>query len=75
MGFPDVHPLTDFCLDEARSYGLMRRFSVFFYGQPASVTSCKTLCNFEPQIWQEIITSRDAESTCFAMKAQVRHVM
>ena len=25
----------------------------------------KTLCNFEPQIWPEIITSRDAESTCF----------
>ena len=25
----------------------------------------KTLCNFEPQIRPEIITSRDAESTCF----------
>ena len=25
----------------------------------------KTLCNFEPQIWPEMITSRDAESTCF----------
>ena len=25
----------------------------------------KTFCNFEPQIWPEIITSRDAESTCF----------
>ena len=25
----------------------------------------KTFCNFEPQIWREIITSRDAESTCF----------
>ena len=25
----------------------------------------KTLCNFEPQSWPEIITSRDAESTCF----------
>ena len=25
----------------------------------------KTLCNFEPQIWPEIITSRDAQSTCF----------
>ena len=25
----------------------------------------KTLCNFEPQIWREMITSRDAESTCF----------
>ena len=25
----------------------------------------KTLCNFELQIWSEIITSRDAESTCF----------
>ena len=24
-----------------------------------------TLCNFEPQIWPEVITSRDAESTCF----------
>ena len=25
----------------------------------------KTLCNFEPQIWPDMITSRDAESTCF----------
>ena len=25
----------------------------------------QTLCNFEPQIWLEIITSHDAESTCF----------
>ena len=25
----------------------------------------KSFCNFEPQIWPEIITSRDAESTCF----------
>ena len=25
----------------------------------------QTLCNFEPHIWPEIITSRDAESTCF----------
>ena len=25
----------------------------------------KTLCNFEPNFWPEIITSRDAESTCF----------
>ena len=24
----------------------------------------KTLCNFEPHIWPEIITSRDAEGTC-----------
>ena len=33
----------------------------------------KTLCNFEPQIWPEIITSRDAESTC--LKVQRRHLM
>ena len=25
----------------------------------------KTLCNFEPHIWPESITSRDAESVCF----------
>ena len=25
----------------------------------------KNLCTFEPQIWLEIITSRDAKSTCF----------
>ena len=25
----------------------------------------KTFCKFEPQIWLEIITSRDAESACF----------
>ena len=25
----------------------------------------KTLCNFETQTWLEIITSRDAKSTCF----------
>ena len=33
----------------------------------------KTPCSFELLIWPEIITSRDAESTCF--KAQGRHVM
>ena len=27
----------------------------------------KTLCNFEPQIWLDIITSRDAESACFKL--------
>ena len=25
----------------------------------------KTLCNSEPQVWPEIITARDAKSTCF----------
>ena len=25
----------------------------------------KTFCKFEPQIWLEIITSRDAKSACF----------
>ena len=25
----------------------------------------KTLCNFEPQIWPEMITSRDVKSACF----------
>ena len=25
----------------------------------------KTFCNFEPRIWLEIITSRDAQSACF----------
>ena len=25
----------------------------------------KTLCNFQPQTWLEIITSRDAKSACF----------
>ena len=25
----------------------------------------KILCNFKPRIWPEIITSRDAKSTCF----------
>ena len=32
--------------------------------QPPS-PNVKTLCSFEPQIWPEILTSRDAESTCF----------
>ena len=25
----------------------------------------KSFCNFEPQIWPEMITSRDAKSACF----------
>ena len=29
------------------------------------VSAVPDFCNFEPQIWPEIITSRDAESTCF----------
>ena len=37
-----------------------------FCGQPTSVTyNVKNLCIFEPQIWLEIFTSRDAQSTCF----------
>ena len=27
--------------------------------------SVKTFCKFKPQIWLEIITSRDAKSACF----------
>ena len=27
--------------------------------------NAKTLCNFKPKIWLEIITSRDAKSACF----------
>ena len=34
-------------------------------GSQHPLPDVKTLCNFEPQIWPEIITSRDAESTCF----------
>ena len=29
------------------------------------LTYVKTFCKFEPQIWLEIITSRDAKSACF----------
>ena len=33
-------------------------------GSPHPSPNVKTFCNFEPQFWPEIITSRDAESTC-----------
>ena len=36
-----------------------------FLGSQHPSPNAKTLCNFEPQIWPEIITSRDAESACF----------
>ena len=36
-----------------------------FLGSHHPSPNVKTLCNFEPQIWPEIITSRDAESACF----------
>ena len=34
-------------------------------GFRALTPNVKTLCNFEPQIWPEMITLRDAESACF----------
>ena len=34
-------------------------------GSQQQSPNVKTFCTFEPQIWPEIITSRDAESTCF----------
>ena len=40
------------------------RFGVFMGSEHPS-HNVKTLCNFELQIWPEIIISRDAESTCF----------
>ena len=38
-----------------------------FFGQPTSICHpmWKLFCNFETQIWLEIITSRDAKSACF----------
>ena len=36
----------------------------YLHRQPASITKCE-ICNSKPQIWLEIITSRDAKSTCF----------
>ena len=35
----------------------------------------KILCNFEPNFWPEIITSRDAESTCFKASRTSREVI
>ena len=36
-----------------------------FGGSQHSSPNAKNLCNFETQIWLEIITSRDAKSACF----------
>ena len=36
-----------------------------FLGSQHPSTNVKNLCNFEPQIWLEIITSRDAKTSCF----------
>ena len=47
------------------STSLCARAHTHTQGQPASVTQCESLCDFEPRIWLEIITSRDAESACF----------
>ena len=38
---------------------------VFFFGSQHPSPNVKTFCKFEPQIWLEIITSRDAKSACF----------
>ena len=44
-------------------------------GQPASVSpNVRTFCNFEPQIWLEMITSRDVPKV-LVLKAQIRLVM
>ena len=39
--------------------------SGIFMGSQHPSPNVKTFCNFEPQIWLEIITSRDAKSACF----------
>ena len=36
-----------------------------YMGSQHPSPTLKTLNNFEPQIWPEMITSRDAESACF----------
>ena len=36
-----------------------------YLGREHPSANVKTLCNFEPQIWLEIITSRDAKRACF----------
>ena len=43
-------------------------FETFYRGHLGSQhpsPNVKTLCNFETQLWLEIITSRDAQSACF----------
>ena len=37
----------------------------FMMGNHHPSPNVKNLCTFEPQIWLEIITSRDAQSACF----------
>ena len=44
---------------------LCKKVRVHFLGRQHPSPNVKTLCSFEPQIWPEIMTSRDAESTCF----------
>ena len=39
-----------------------------FLGSQHPSPNVKSLRNFEPQIWPEIIASRDAESTCFNLR-------
>ena len=43
----------------------LREISV---GRQHPSPNVKTLCNFEPRLWPEIITSRDAKNAC--LKAQ-----
>ena len=51
------------------SYSAKGRVSV---GSQHPSPNVKTFCNFEPQIWLEIITSLDAKSAC--LKVRGRHV-
>ena len=44
---------------------LGQRFHLVIMGSQHSSPNVKTICNLEPQIWLEIITSRDAENVCF----------
>ena len=48
----------------ALSVWIGQRHSGFMVGQHPS-PNVKTICNFEPQIWPEPITSCNAEGTCF----------
>ena len=52
-----------------RQYHSFRNFCGFSLGSKHLSPNVKALCNFEPQVWLEMITSQDAKS------AQGRHVV
>ena len=62
---PTTHAKTGRTAQVFATQGGTHRNQTPLMGSQHPSPNVKTFCKFEPQIWLEIITSRDAKSACF----------